>query len=45
MAIYRGAGALATLSLIAACAFVFGLLLIVLGFRLRSHAIRKPASA
>jgi uncharacterized membrane protein HdeD (DUF308 family) len=45
MAIYPGAGALAMLSLIAAYAFVFGVLLIVLGVRLRSHAGRKTATA
>jgi uncharacterized membrane protein HdeD (DUF308 family) len=45
MAVYPGAGALATLSLIAAYALVFGVLLIALGFRLRSLAAREPAAA
>jgi uncharacterized membrane protein HdeD (DUF308 family) len=45
MVIYPGAGALAMLSLIAAYAFVFGALLIVLGLRLRSGASREAAAA
>jgi uncharacterized membrane protein HdeD (DUF308 family) len=45
MAIYPGAGALEMLSLIAAYAFVFGVLLIVLGLRLRSHSTHKAAIA
>jgi uncharacterized membrane protein HdeD (DUF308 family) len=45
MVIYPGAGALAMLSLIAGYALVFGVLLIVLGFRLRSRGTHKPAAA
>jgi uncharacterized membrane protein HdeD (DUF308 family) len=45
MFISPGAGALAVLSLIAAFALLFGVLQIVLGFRLRSYAPRKPATA
>jgi len=45
MFISPGAGALAVLSLIAAFALLFGVLQIVLGFRLRSYAARKPATA
>jgi uncharacterized membrane protein HdeD (DUF308 family) len=45
MIISPGAGALAVLSLIAAYAIVFGVLLIVLGFRLRSFANGQPATA
>jgi uncharacterized membrane protein HdeD (DUF308 family) len=45
MVLYPGAGALATLSMIAAYALVFGILLIVLGFRLRSSASHRPATA
>jgi uncharacterized membrane protein HdeD (DUF308 family) len=43
--LYPGAGALAMLTLIAAYAFAFGLLLIVLGFRLRSGSARRRAMA
>jgi uncharacterized membrane protein HdeD (DUF308 family) len=45
MFVSPGAGALAVLSLIAAFALLFGALQIVLGFRLRSYAARKPATA
>jgi uncharacterized membrane protein HdeD (DUF308 family) len=45
MIISPGAGALAVLSLIAAYAIVFGVLLIVLGFRLRSFSNGQPATA
>ena len=45
MVIYPGAGALAMLSLIAGYALVFGVLLIVLGFRLKAHGAHKPAAA
>jgi uncharacterized membrane protein HdeD (DUF308 family) len=45
MAIYPGAGALAMLWRIAAYALVFGALLIVLGFQLRSRAAHKPVAA
>jgi len=45
MVVYPGAGALAMLSLIAGYALVFGVLLIVLGFRLRSHGAHRPAAA
>jgi uncharacterized membrane protein HdeD (DUF308 family) len=45
MFISPGAGALAVLSLIAAFALLFGVLQIVLGFRLRSYAARNPATA
>jgi uncharacterized membrane protein HdeD (DUF308 family) len=45
MIISPGAGALAVLWLIAAYAIVFGVLLIVLGFRLRSFSNGQPATA
>jgi len=45
MVIYPGAGALAMLALIAGYALVFGVLLIVLGFRLKAHGAHKPAAA
>ena len=45
MVINPGAGALALLWVIAAYAIIFGVLLIVLGFRLKSYATRKTATA
>jgi uncharacterized membrane protein HdeD (DUF308 family) len=45
MVVSPGAGALAMLAFIAAYAIAFGVLLIVLGFRLKSYAARKPATA
>ena len=44
MVINPGAGALAMLWIIAAYSLVFGVLLIILGFRLKSHADRSPAT-
>ena len=44
MVISPGAGALTVLWIIAAYAIVFGVLLIVLGFRLKSYATRRPAT-
>ena len=45
MVLSPGAGALAMLTLIAAYAFVFGVLLIVLGFRLRTRTVHEQARA
>jgi uncharacterized membrane protein HdeD (DUF308 family) len=45
LVIYPGAGALAMVSLIAAYAFLFGILMIVFGFRLRSYEAHHPATA
>lgn len=45
MAMYPGAGALAMLAVIAGYAIVFGVLLIVLGFRLKSLGTRTHAHA
>lgn len=45
MLLSPGAGALAMLWVIAAYAIVFGVLLIVLGFRLKSHASLRRATA
>ena len=45
MIVRPGAGALAMLWMIAAYAIVFGVLLIVLGFRLHSYTTGRPATA
>jgi uncharacterized membrane protein HdeD (DUF308 family) len=42
--LYPGAGALAVITIIGAYAVVFGILLLVLGFRLRGHAQKISAS-